>query len=276
MDQIKIKDLEVYSNHGVFKEENVLGQKFLVSATLYTDTRKAGMNDELTDSIHYGEICHTITDFMKKHTYKLIETVAEQLAMELLRTTKYLRKITLEIKKPWAPVGLPIDTVSVEITRGWHEAYIALGSNIGDSKAYLDLAVEELNSTDDCTVEAVSEYIVTKPYGVTDQDDFLNGALQLRTLLTPEELLDRLHEIEQEAGRKRIRRWGPRTLDLDILFYDDLVMSTKDLIIPHVEIQLRDFVLKPLMELCPYKRHPVWNKTVAELLNDLTSSTKEE
>ncbi len=276
MDQIKIKDLEVYSNHGVFKEENVLGQKFLVSATLYTDTRKAGTNDELTDSIHYGEICHTITDFMKKHTYKLIETVAEQLAMELLRTTKYLRKITLEIKKPWAPVGLPIDTVSVEITRGWHEAYIALGSNIGDSKAYLDLAVEELNSTDDCTVEAVSEYIVTKPYGVTDQDDFLNGALQLRTLLTPEELLDRLHEIEQEAGRKRIRRWGPRTLDLDILFYDDLVMSTKDLIIPHVEIQLRDFVLKPLMELCPYKRHPVWNKTVAELLNDLTSSTKEE
>ncbi len=276
MDQIKIKDLEVYSNHGVFKEENVLGQKFLVSATLYTDTRKAGMNDEITDSIHYGEICHTITDFMKKHTYKLIETVAEQLAMELLRTTKYLRKITLEIKKPWAPVGLPIDTVSVEITRGWHEAYIALGSNIGDSKAYLDLAVEELNSTDDCTVEAVSEYIVTKPYGVTDQDDFLNGALQLRTLLTPEELLDRLHEIEQEAGRKRIRRWGPRTLDLDILFYDDLVMSTKDLIIPHVEIQLRDFVLKPLMELCPYKRHPVWNKTVAELLNDLTSSTKEE
>lgn len=276
MDQIKIKDLEVYSNHGVFKEENVLGQKFLVSATLYTDMRKAGMNDEITDSIHYGEICHTITDFMKKHTYKLIETVAEQLAMELLRTTKYLRKITLEIKKPWAPVGLPIDTVSVEITRGWHEAYIALGSNIGDSKAYLDLAVEELNSTDDCTVEAVSEYIVTKPYGVTDQDDFLNGALQLRTLLTPEELLDRLHEIEQEAGRKRIRRWGPRTLDLDILFYDDLVMSTKDLIIPHVEIQLRDFVLKPLMELCPYKRHPVWNKTVAELLNDLTSSTKEE
>ena len=81
MDKIKIKDLEIYCHHGVFPEENKLGQKFVVSATLYTDTREAGMNDDLTKSIHYGDVSHFITEFMQNHTFKLIETVAEKLAM---------------------------------------------------------------------------------------------------------------------------------------------------------------------------------------------------
>ena len=129
MDKIKIEDLEVFARHGVFPEENVLGQKFLVSAVLYVDTRKAGMTDELTASIHYGEVSQFIDRFMKENTCKLIERAAERLAEELLLHTPLLKKIKLEIKKPWAPVGLPLKTVSVEIERGWHTAYIALGSN---------------------------------------------------------------------------------------------------------------------------------------------------
>lgn len=265
MDQIKIKDLEVYCNHGVFKEENVLGQKFLVSATLFTDTRRAGMKDDLTCSIHYGDVSHAISDFMKAHTYQLIETVAEQLAQELLKNTKLLEKIQLEIKKPWAPVGLPLETVSVKITRGWHEAYIALGSNLGDKRAYLNQAVESLRKTDGCEVMKIADYIETEPYGGVQQDSFLNSALKLRTLLTAEELLEVLQEIEAKAGRERTIHWGPRTLDLDILFYDDEVISTERLVVPHVEIQLRDFVLQPLMQLCPYKRHPISGKTIAEM-----------
>ena len=262
-DQIKITDLEVFANHGVFPEENKLGQKFLISAVLYTDTRKAGKTDDLTASIHYGEVSAFITKYMKEHTYQLLERVAETLAEEMLKSISGLCKIDLEIKKPWAPVGLPLKTVSVKISREWHTTYIALGSNIGDSETYLNEAVEKIGQIPTCTVEKVSSYLVTEPYGVTDQPDFLNACLKMRTLLYPEELLKELNRIEKEAGRERIIHWGPRTLDLDILLYDDIILEEDDLCIPHVEMHKRSFVLEPLAEIAPYKRHPVYGKTVA-------------
>ena len=268
-DQIKITDLEVFSNHGVFPEENKLGQKFLVSAVLYTDTRKAGKTDDLTASIHYGEVSAFITKYMKEHTYQLLERVAETLAEEMLKSISGLCKIDLEIKKPWAPVGLPLKTVSVKISREWHTTYIALGSNIGDSETYLNEAVEKIGQIPTCTVEKVSSYLVTEPYGVTDQPDFLNACLKMRTLLYPEELLKELNRIEKEAGRERIIHWGPRTLDLDILLYDDIVLEEEDLCIPHVEMHKRSFVLEPLAEIAPYKRHPVYGKTVREMLEEI-------
>lgn len=266
MDIIHIKDLEVYAKHGVFPEENVLGQKFLISADLYTNTREAGKTDDLTKSIHYGEVSHRIKAFMESHTYMLLERVVEELAEDLLLHVEHLQKVRLELKKPWAPIGLPLDTVSVEIERGWHTAYIALGSNMGDKEAYLNLGVDGLRNTPGCQVEAVSDFLVTAPYGVEDQDDFLNGAMKIRTLLTPFELLNRLHELEAEADRKRILRWGPRTLDMDILLYDALILDTEELHIPHIEMYKRDFVLKPMNQIAPYVRHPVYNRTVAELL----------
>ena len=268
-DQIKITDLEVFANHGVFSEENKLGQKFLVSAVLYTDTRKAGKTDDLTASIHYGEVSAFITKYMKEHTYQLLERVAETLAEEMLKSISGLCKIDLEIKKPWAPVGLPLKTVSVKISREWHTTYIALGSNIGDTETYLNEAVEKIGQIPTCTVEKVSSYLVTEPYGVTDQPDFLNACLKMRTLLYPEELLKELNRIEKEAGRERIIHWGPRTLDLDILLYDDIVLEEDDLCIPHVEMHKRSFVLEPLAEIAPYKRHPVYGKTVREMLEEI-------
>lgn len=268
-DQIKITDLEVFANHGVFPEENKLGQKFLISAVLYTDTRKAGKTDDLTASIHYGEVSAFITKYMKEHTYQLLERVAETLAEEMLKSISGLCKIDLEIKKPWAPVGLPLKTVSVKISREWHTTYIALGSNIGDSETYLNEAVEKIGQIPTCTVEKVSSYLVTEPYGVTDQPDFLNACLKMRTLLYPEELLKELNRIEKEAGRERILHWGPRTLDLDILLYDDIVLEEDDLCIPHVEMHKRSFVLEPLAEIAPYKRHPVYGKTVREMLEEI-------
>lgn len=268
-DQIKITDLEVFANHGVFPEENKLGQKFLVSAVLYTDTRKAGKTDDLTASIHYGEVSAFITKYMKEHTYQLLERVAETLTEEMLKSISGLCKIDLEIKKPWAPVGLPLKTVSVKISREWHTTYIALGSNIGDSETYLNEAVEKIGQIPTCTVEKVSSYLVTEPYGVTDQPDFLNACLKMRTLLYPEELLKELNRIEKEAGRERIIHWGPRTLDLDILLYDDIVLEEDDLCIPHVEMHKRSFVLEPLAEIAPYKRHPVYGKTVREMLEEI-------
>ena len=269
MDKITIKDLEIYARHGVFPEENVLGQKFLVSAVLHTSTRKAGLTDDLTASVHYGEVSHLIKKMLEEHTWKLLEKVAEETAAAILLTYPQVSQVDLTIKKPWAPIGLPLDTVSVEISRGWHTAYIALGSNMGDKEGYLRGAVEKLNEKPDCQVLQVSDFLITEPYGGVEQDDFLNGALVLRTLLSPEELLERLHEIEQEAHRERVVHWGPRTLDLDILLYDDLVLDTPDLHIPHIELHKRDFVLIPLAQLAPWKRHPLLGKTMAELLDNL-------
>ena len=264
-DKIQIKNLEVFANHGVFPEETRLGQKFLISLVMYLDARRAGKADDLEKSVDYGEVSSFMTAYMKEHPCKLIEAAAESLAEELLLRYPLLEGITLEVKKPWAPVGLPLETVSVEITRFWHKAYIGLGSNMGDKKGYLDQAVKALNETRGCRVEKVSSYLVTEPYGGVEQDDFLNACMILKTFLPPQELLERLHEIEQAAHRERVIHWGPRTLDLDILLYDDEILETEDLVIPHVEMHLREFVLKPLSEIAPNKRHPIFQKTIAQL-----------
>ena len=269
MDKIKIKNLEVFAKHGALPEENVLGQKFLLSATLYTDTRKAGQTDDLKASIHYGQVSRMLTEHVQSNTYQLIERVAESAAELLLEEFSALRKVKIQVKKPWAPIGLPVEHVSVEIVRKWHTVYVALGSNLGDRQSYLEQAVNALRETAHCRVEEVSDFLETEPYGVTDQGKFLNGCLKLKTLLSPQELLDELHRIEAEAGRERILHWGPRTLDLDILFYDDQICQTKELCIPHVDMQNREFVLEPLNQIAPYKRHPVYGKTVTEMLTEL-------
>lgn len=273
MDCIHIKDLEIWARHGVFPEENSLGQKFVISIDLFTDIRRAGLEDALEFSVDYGTVCHTVKTFMEENTCKLLETVAERLAALLLQQLP-VRSVHLELKKPWAPIGLPLDTASVEITRGWHRAFVALGSNLGDSRGNLDFAVRELSAAAGCHVKKVSRYMKTKPYGVTDQPDFLNAVLEMDTLLTPEELLVLLHSIEAEAHRERIIHWGPRTLDLDILFYDDLILDTEDLIIPHIEIALREFVLAPLNEIAPGFVHPVCRRTIRDLYREWIEKQK--
>ena len=140
---------------------------------------------------------------------------------------------------------------------------------MGDKEKYLKDAISALDAVPGCHVEKVSSFLVTAPYGGVEQDDFLNACLCLKTRLEPQELLDRMHEIEQSAHRERIIHWGPRTLDLDILLYDDLILETETLIIPHVEMHMRNFVLQPLSEIAPYVRHPIYHKTVAQMLAEL-------
>lgn len=271
-DEIRIENLEVYAYHGVFPEENEKGQPFFVNVTLYTDTRAAGLADELTLSTHYGEVCHFITNWMQEHVCKLIETVAENIAEEILLRFPLVKEIELEIRKPQAPIGLPFESVSVKIRRGWHRAYLSVGSNMGNKEQYITRAIEALNAERTVRVEQVSRLLTTKPYGGVAQQDFLNGAIAISTLLMPEELLELLHKIEAAADRKREVHWGPRTLDLDIVFYDKLVYESEDLIIPHVDMENRYFVLKPLSEIIPNYRHPILKKTVNRLLAEVGTS----
>lgn len=269
MDKIKISNLEVYCHHGVFAEENVLGQKFLVSAVLYTDIEEAAFEDDISKSINYGEVCHYIKELMEKYTFKLLESVAECLASRILMRFPLAKRIKLEIKKPWAPIMLPIETVSVEIEREWHTAYLSIGSNLGDKKDNLDQAIALLNADEYSKVTKISEYITTEPVGGVEQDDFLNAALEVKTLRSPKRLLEIIGVIERQLKRERKVHWGPRTIDLDIIFYDDIVMDTKELTIPHPEMEKRGFVLKPLLEIAPKSIHPIFKKTVVQLLDEL-------
>lgn len=269
MDIIRIDNLEVYAYHGAYDEEKEKGQYFYVNAELYTNTRKAGMNDDLDVSTNYGTVCDFIHDFMTKHTYDLIETVAEQLAQALLLEFKLVKSVLLEIKKPHAPIEREFESVSVEIERGWHEAFVAFGSNLGDKEKFIDEAIEALSNLPQINIVAISDKIVTKPYGNVEQDVFLNGVMKIETLLPANELLQILQKVEEHAGRERKIHWGPRTLDLDIIFYDDDIISEDDLIVPHPDMKNRDFVLKPLMQIAPYKLHPVYRKTISDMYVEL-------
>lgn len=269
MDQIIIENLQVYAHHGVYQEENEKGQNFYITAVMETDTRNAGTLDDLDLSTNYGEVCMFMNHFVKEHTYKLIETVAEKTAEAVLLRFPLIRQITLEIRKPEAPVPLPFESVSVKIVRGWHRAYLSCGSNMGDRQAHLDGAVKALQEDNRCRVTKCSDWIVTSPYGGVAQEDFLNGVIALDTLYTPVMLLEKIHEIEYAHGRERKIHWGPRTLDLDILLYEDCVMHTEELTIPHADMHNRYFVLKPLAQIAPYERHPVLGRSVREMYEGL-------
>lgn len=269
MDQIKITNLEVFSNHGVYSEENTLGQKFLVSAILYMDTRPAGHSDAIEQSIHYGEVCHAIKSMMQDRTYKLLETVAETIATQLLITYSKLEKIEVEIKKPWAPIMLPIDTVSVKIERQWHRVFLGMGANLGERHKTICKAIETLNTFPDIKVIHCSDSIETEPYGYMEQPCFINACIEIQTLKTPEELLIVVNQIETEAGRTRDIHWGPRTLDIDILFYDSIIYDSDTLCIPHPQIPKRYFVLKPMAQIAPYYHHPISGKTMEALLEEV-------
>ena len=141
------------------------------------------------------------------------------------------------------------------------KVWIALGSNMGEGRKNLDLAIKMMNERG-VLVEKVSTYIETEPYGYTEQDNFVNAVCIAETKLSPRELLEVLLKIELDMGRVRIIKWGPRIIDLDILFYEDLIIDEEDLKVPHIEIQKRSFVLEPVNEISPDKIHPVFKKTV--------------
>ena len=148
----------------------------------------------------------------------------------------------------------------------FHTAYVALGSNLGDKEANLRRALELLQERG-VEVVKTSSFICTEPYGVTDQPQFLNGVCEVRTSLEPLALLHILLAIEQEMGRVRLRHWGERNIDLDLLLYEDVVMDTPELKLPHPDMQNRDFVLLPLAEIAPELVHPILQKSIEELSN---------
>ena len=157
-----------------------------------------------------------------------------------------------------------------------HIAYIGIGSNLGDKIHHCEKAISAILKIDRHKLLAKSSLFKTQPIGYTSQDWFVNGVIKIETDLEAPELLGTLKTIESQLGRIETFRWGPRTIDLDILFFDDTEIHTEELQIPHPLIQDRQFVLIPLAEIDPTLVHPVLKKTVQELLNNLKEDQRVE
>ena len=151
-----------------------------------------------------------------------------------------------------------------------HQIILGLGGNLGDRKANLRQAVQALAKW--VTIQAISPIYQTVPWGLADQPDFLNLCLAATTTLDPLPLLTQIKKIEAELGRQPGVRWGPRLIDIDILFYDDLILNTESLTIPHPHLAERAFVLAPLADLVPDFRHPQSQRTVAHMLTTVDST----
>lgn len=272
MDKMFIKNLNIFANHGVFKEEKNLGQLFIISLELSLNLKKAAKNSNLHDTIHYGELCQKVQIEFTKQKYDLIETAALNLSEFILKEYPMVVGVKVFIKKPWAPIHMHLDTVEIMIERKYHKAYIALGSNVGDKKENLQQALNMLQEAGHTKVIKCSTFIETEPWGYLNQDNFVNGIAEIKTFLDPDELLEELLKIEAALLRNREIKWGPRTIDLDIILFDNLIINEENLTVPHPLMQEREFVLKPLNEIAPHLIHPVLNKSIHGLLNKITKN----
>lgn len=272
MDYINISNLIVFANHGVFDAEKSLGQKFMIDLKLGINLQHCAITGDLTKSVHYGILAEDITKLFKSKSNDLIETCAEEIAQFILKKYEIVEDVFVRVKKPWAPVMLPTDNIFIEIYRKRHFAFLGLGSNMGNLNEILASAVEMIND-EYTTVVKSSKLYKTAPWGYTQQNDFLNQVIEISTTYEPLELLRHLQKIELDLGRKREIHWGPRTVDIDILFFDDFKMYHPDLIIPHPYISERQFVLEPMCDIAAHYIHPIFNKSMRVLFEELKANS---
>jgi dihydroneopterin aldolase / 2-amino-4-hydroxy-6-hydroxymethyldihydropteridine diphosphokinase len=268
MDQIELRGLRVRGHHGVLPFETRDGQDFLVDAVLSVDTRSAAATDDLTLTVDYGTLSERLAQIVAGEPVQLIETLAQRLASACLAEPG-VRRVRITVHKPQAPISLPFTDVSVTITRDRPvQAVLALGSNLGDRRQELQQAVDQLAGTPGVRVTAVSPVYDTDAVGGPEQPDYLNAVVLAQVSLPAADLLRRAHAIEAAARRTREVRWGPRTLDVDIIAYGDELNADPGLTLPHPRARERAFVLAPWRDADPEAELPGYGP-VAELLAGL-------
>jgi dihydroneopterin aldolase / 2-amino-4-hydroxy-6-hydroxymethyldihydropteridine diphosphokinase len=267
-DRITLRGLRARGRHGVLPAERADGQDFVADVVLWLDTRRAAAADDLSLTADYAVIAARLTEIISGEPVALIETLAQRLAAACLADDR-VSQVEITVHKPDAPVGVPLDDVSVTILRDRRDrsrpVVLALGSNLGDRMANLQTGIDVLSSGQGIEPVAVSRVFETSPVGGPDQPDYLNAVLLAASALAAAAILDRCHAAEQAAGRARTVRWGPRTLDVDIIACGDEVSADPALTLPHPRAHERAFVLAPWHDVDPDARLPGHGR-VADLL----------
>ena len=265
-DHILISDLRVVSLIGVLDHERQAPQPLRVDVDIHVDLHDAGLSDNLTETVHYGEVCMQLVAVARETSDQLLERLAQRMADVVLSFPR-VSAVDLTLTKLRPPIPEDVQSSAVRIHRlktsataiNTHSAVLALGSNLGDRVGYLQFALDRLGEA----VIKQSQVFETDPIGGPDgQGAYLNMVAEITTELDPYALLRWLHRIEADAGRSRTVHWGPRTLDLDLLFFDDVVIAGGNLAVPHPRYAERRFVLAPLNEVRPEKCPKDWDRTL--------------
>lgn len=269
MDKIVLKNLAFYGYHGLMPEEQVIGQKFFVDLELFLDLHRAGVSDDVKETVNYAQVYQTVKDVVEKERYHLLEGLAEALAGAIFKRFGQVEQVVVRIRKPEAPVPGIFDYFGIEIKRRRNvTAYLGLGSNLGDKKANIHLALELLKNHEEIKVTKVSSLYETEPEGYTDQNWFLNAVVEIETSLSPYSLLRYCNFIEKVLKRERTIKWGPRVIDVDILLYGDFSCDEEVLTIPHPHMLERTFVMIPLYEIAPGL--VIQGKSIKDIVASLT------
>lgn len=257
MDRIEIIGLRVMTLVGVLPHEREAAQPLEFDIVLKGDLRDAGISDDLTDTAHYGMVAERAAAIARDSKDQLLERLVHRVAEDAL-TFDRVEAVEVTVRKLRPPIAEDLSYTAVRIERSRaeleiptlanHRAIVALGTNLGDRVNYLQLAVAELGAS----ITAQSQVFETAPVGGPDnQGAYLNMVVAVNTSLDPFAMLRRCQRIEALALRQRVVHWGPRTLDVDLLFYDDMTIESADLKIPHPRYAERRFVLAPLSEVAP-------------------------
>ena len=259
-DTIRIDGVRALGRHGVLAEERTYDQPFVVDIELEVDVRSASRTDDVANTISYADVAQDAVDVIAGESVNLIETLAERIADRVLARGPLATSVT--IHKPEAPVGLPFSDVFVTVRRrgpltnddvGIRHVVLALGANLGETRANLAWALEQIRALD-VHVDRVSDFYETEPVlapGQEAQPNYTNAVLSLDTALSPLELLRELQRIEVRGGRVRHERWGSRLLDIDIVDFEGVTSSLERLTLPHPRAAERLFVLKPWASIEP-------------------------
>ncbi len=284
-DRIRLSGVRGRGFHGVFAHERREGQEFVVDVELAVDLGPAGASDDLADTVNYGEIGAAALARIEGEPHDLIERLAELVAQDALAHPS-VDEVTVTVHKPQAPVGVPFGDVTVSVTRRREPVpvVIAVGANLprGLSSPHdtASSAIESLAHHPRVRVVAASAIYDSDPVGGPEQPTYVNAVVLARTSLSPTSLLRGLHGIEAHFDRRREVRWGPRTLDLDLVQFGDPAAGTDvtsdrpGLTLPHPRAHERAFVLLPWLEADPdaLLRHADRAVPVAELVAALDTT----
>jgi dihydroneopterin aldolase/2-amino-4-hydroxy-6-hydroxymethyldihydropteridine diphosphokinase len=249
-DRITIQGLCLHGYHGVHPEENRLGQKFYIDVDCFLDLGPCAADDDYDKSVCYGALCDLAAEVSASGPFRLIETLGERIASTILERYAAIGEVVVRVRKPSAPIAFSLDHVEITIARKRrYRVGISLGSNLGDKIANVRTALAYLNVEHELEIDRVSRLYRTAPWGKEDQDWFVNACATGWTTLAPVDLLRALKRVELAIGRVPGERWGPRAIDLDLLYANDLEMETALLTLPHPEMFNRAFVLVPLAEI---------------------------